>query len=599
VLIVCLARPALYERRVQWGDGQSCHRQIRLKPLSQAESGELADELLQRLAHSESAVRELLIGQAEGNPLYMEELLKMLIDEGVIVKGEEVWRTEISRLERARVPPTLIGVLQARLDSLSPMERAVLRWASVVGHVFWDSAAVEVGREEAAAEVILEALAGLARRELILAREHSVFAGTKEYAFRHAMLQETAYESVLRRLRRQYHRRAAAWLVASSVDRAGEYAGLIAKHFELAGDVERAVAYLRRAGEQAMRTSSHREELRFYERALALLPSNGAQPQRAALVCAIGWSWSRLGDFMQARENLASALALAREAGEGGTQTAALIGLGEVTKHQGDHLQAQGYLEEALSLARASDDERATAAALRGLGGLAWTQGRYLEATQYAEESLLRYSELSDRVGMSRCHNLMGVILNAEGKSGEAEQRYQESLQLAREAGDRIGQGMALLNLGELARLKGDLVTARERYEESLAINDEIGGHQDGAAVNIINLGLVSLAEGDHVRAMQRFREAIDLFTAIEARAGIIIALVCIAELRAKTGDPRGALELISLAMAQPAAPQQARDDAAPILAELEEKLGPEAVAAGLERGPELDLEARVRELMA
>jgi len=599
LLTVCLARPALYARRSLWSADHSFHSRIHLERLSKLDSICLTDELLQKVGHPPVALCELLVNEAEGNPFYMEELLKMCIDDGVVVKGAEEWRVELSRLDATRIPPTLTGVLQARLDRLPREEKAVLQWASVVGHVFWDGAVAEAGRGEAEREVVLAALARLARRELILQRDGSAFEGARESMFAHAMLHEITYQSVLKRLRREYHRQVASWLVAHSVQRVGEYAGLIAKHFELAEDVERAVAYLRRAGEQAMQTSSHREELGFYERALALLPEEGVERQRAALVCAVGWSWSRLGDFAKARDNLASALALAREAGEEGTQTAALIGLGEVTKHQGGHSQAQMCLEEALSLARARDDERATAAALRALGGLAWTQGHYAEATQHADEALARFSVLSDRVGMSRCHNLMGVILNAQGGSAEAEQHYQVSLELAHWAGDRMGEGMALLNLGELARMKGDLVTARKRYEESLEINADIGGHQDGAAVNIINLGLVSLAEGDCVQAMQRFRHALELFSAIEARAGIIITLVCVAALRAKMGDPGGALELIGLAMAQPAAPQQARDDAEPIVTELEQTLGPEAVATGLERGAGLDLDATVKELMA
>ncbi len=137
---------------------------------------------------------------AEGNPFFIEELVKMLVEDGVIVKGEEQWQVVPSRLAGVHVPPTLTGVLQARLDRLPPEERTVLQQASVVGRLFWDRA---VARINASAEEgigragVMDRLAALRGREMVFQRETSAFADAREYLFKHALLREVTYESVL------------------------------------------------------------------------------------------------------------------------------------------------------------------------------------------------------------------------------------------------------------------------------------------------------------------------------------------------------------------------------------------------------------------
>jgi hypothetical protein len=140
LLIVALARPALFERRPDWGEGQPFHTRLDVRPLSPEESRRLVTEILQKLADIPESLRELVIKGAEGNPFYAEELIKMLIDDGVIITEETGWRVAALPPEEIRAPTTLTGVLQARLDSLPAAERAVFQQASVVGRIFWDGA---------------------------------------------------------------------------------------------------------------------------------------------------------------------------------------------------------------------------------------------------------------------------------------------------------------------------------------------------------------------------------------------------------------------------------------------------------------------------
>ena len=211
---------------------------------------------------------------AEGNPYYLEEMVKMLIDDGVIIKAEDAWQVHMERLHDIHVPETLTSLLQARLDSLPPEEHTVLQQASVVGRVFWDQVVEHLYQSTAGRTELQQMqtlLASLDKREMVFLSDQSVFENTQEYLFKHATLREVTYESVLKRLRRDYHAQVAAWLSEQSGSRMEEMAGLIAEHYELAGQNEQAVTYLLKAGRHAAAQYANAEALHFFSRALQLV----------------------------------------------------------------------------------------------------------------------------------------------------------------------------------------------------------------------------------------------------------------------------------------------------------------------------------------
>ena len=136
VMIVCTARSQLFERRPKWGEGILDFTRLELRPLSRLRSRSLISEILRKADNIPEALYELLVDAAEGSPFFIEELIKMLIEEGVIQTEPEVWRVINERLAGVHVPPTLAGILQARIDSLPPAERLALQRAAVVGRVF-------------------------------------------------------------------------------------------------------------------------------------------------------------------------------------------------------------------------------------------------------------------------------------------------------------------------------------------------------------------------------------------------------------------------------------------------------------------------------
>jgi ABC-type oligopeptide transport system substrate-binding subunit/class 3 adenylate cyclase len=323
LMIASAARPALFERRPHWGEGQAFHRRLPLEPLTKRNTRRLLGEILQKVEAVPDTLSDLVVAGAEGNPFFVEELIKMLVEDGVIVKGEERWHVEPARLSEVRVPPTLRGVLQARLDRLPVEDRAVLQQASVVGRQFWDRTVVHISASAAEGVEegeVLDTLSDLRAREMVFQRETTAFTGAQEYVFKHNVLREVTYRSLLKRLRRVYHGLVADWLLEQGGERANEYTGLIADHLELAGRHPEAIEYLLQAGDRARGLYAHQEAIGAYERALALQKELGDDERAARTLMKLGLAYHSTFDFQRSHRAYEEAFALWQRVGERPTE---------------------------------------------------------------------------------------------------------------------------------------------------------------------------------------------------------------------------------------------------------------------------------------
>ncbi|MCA9977193.1 MAG: AAA family ATPase, partial [Anaerolineales bacterium] len=226
ILIASLTRPPLFERRPNWFANYEQHQVIPLQPLTESLSNELVGHILRKVSLLPRELRARIVQSAEGNPFYIEELIKMLLESGVIQKNGEEWHIASLALAELNVPPTLVGVLQARLDRLAMPIRETLQQASVIGRMFWDDAIAFLNMQLSRPTPPLNGpFHDLRQKEMIYERSPSTFRDTREYSFKSGVLRDVVYESVLKRDRRQYHLQVACWLADRSGNRAGEYAG--------------------------------------------------------------------------------------------------------------------------------------------------------------------------------------------------------------------------------------------------------------------------------------------------------------------------------------------------------------------------------------
>jgi serine/threonine protein kinase/tetratricopeptide (TPR) repeat protein len=547
LMILCLARPSLLERRPAWGEGRERHARLNLQPLSKKESRQLVEEILRRAHGVPPELRELVVGGAEGNPFYVEELIKMLIDQRVIVPGADEWSVDASRLGEVQVPPTLTGVLQARLDRLTPEEKTVLQRASIIGRVFWDGVVEHLGagitsavrrattREPFASPVptgsadvgrVLESLRG---KELVYRREASAFAGTREYIFKHALLRDVTYESVLKRDRREYHRRAAEWLARHSGGRVGEYAGLIAEHYERSQSAEDAAEWYGRAGRQARETYAPETAINYYRKALHFLdsagPSAGGGDDLALHALRMEW-YEGLGEVLRVQARYGEAVE-AYQAMRGAAeslqaapaQARAWNEIALVQSSQGDNRAAFESTQRAEMIARAEGHGSGAGVELaRALNLQSQASSRLGDARSamlLADRALSLVDDLGDagRRVRADCLKSLGMAYHMLGLFEQAEEFKEMSLQLFRELGDRRAVGNLLNSLGETARLRGDYRAAFGRYSEALQIAREIG-NRNGEILYFSNLGGTRVGLGEYAEAESDLRQTIELATA-------------------------------------------------------------------------------------
>jgi predicted ATPase/class 3 adenylate cyclase len=526
LMIICLARPLLFERRPAWGEGLPAHTRLNLEPLSRRDSRKLVEMILRKAPEIPQTLRELVVDGAEGNPFYIEEIIKMLIDQKVIVPDIEQWRIEPARLAATRVPPTLTGVLQARLDGLTPLERTVLQRASVVGRVFWDTA---VERLSCAPEPkqtgqsgfettltkrdILEALAGLRHKQLIFQRESSAFAGCIEYTFKHELLRNVTYESVLRKFRRDYHGRVATWLIDHSGERITEFTGLVASHFEQAARISEAADWYGRAGQQARLVYAPATAIDYFRKALELLPD---QPDAPKDVQTKQLEWQEgLGETLGAQARFEEALkaykdmlSLAEALGDLNAQARAWNGIAFLHERCGQNRASVESAERAERLARDAGEtgQRERNKALYFKGWALYRLGDAQAVFELAEETLRAYTEWGDRRGMVTSFKLFGVAHLHLGHFREADQHFQNALSLCREIGDRRNAGAMWSNLGESARLRGDYRAAADHYQKAIGIVREIG-NRDSESIYLNNLSGALIGQHQFAQAEKILRK--------------------------------------------------------------------------------------------
>ncbi len=608
LMIICMARPELFERRKTWGEGQPFHQKVMLTPLTKVDSRRLVREVLQKVDNVPNDLRDLIVERAEGNPFYVEELIKVLIEDRVIVKAkgaDEHWQIATDRLAGVRVPTTLAGVLQARLDALPQTEQLLLQRASVIGRIFWDTALEALAQADGTQFTTLNTLLdNLRRRELIFRRDSSAFAGTHEFIIKHAILRDVIYDNLSKRQQRNYHAAAAEWFLATSGDRASEYTALIAEHYERAGENAKAAAYLNRASEQAAGISAYEQAIASAQQALKLVEKDerpDGKAQRINALIRLGEVTSYKGAHQEAKGYLQPALALARELGDRQRVALVLGQLGRIGLWLGNHDEATRYLEEALPLAREFSDLPSVVFILRQLGNISNDKAQFENAKTYLEESLSLARVLGDTAAVSAAYNSLGISAHSVGDYPKALACYEEGLAIARSSGQRYLTAMSLGNIAATNVLTSDFESVRRCAQEALAIAQEIGGGSlEAMALGV--LGIAAIELGDEPGALDYLNRAGRMYMAIGEVPQQLALIGGYARLRGKFKADPYAVDLLGVVINHPATQENDRLIARELLKDLRSRtlaaLTDQEVETRLAHGQTLDVETLMSKLV-
>jgi tetratricopeptide (TPR) repeat protein len=461
-LLLCTARPELFERSPNWGGGQRNATTISLSPLSAEESGSLLHALLDRTVLP-AETQSVLLERTGGNPLYAEQFARMLLERGDV--------------ERLAVPETLQALVTARLDTLPPDLKAVLQDASVIGRVFWTGAVAEMtGRPR---DDIRRDLNELARRDFVRPVRVSSIYGEDELSFWYALVRDVAYQQIPRSVRADKHVAAARWVEASARDRLDDHAEILAHHFQQAMELSRAagterpelreslVRCLGLAGDRAMRLDIAAAE-GSYRRALEL--SDGAA--RAELLAKLADALQEQGRLPEAEAAYEDALPAFRAEGNDHAAAVAMIGLARALWRHGRTARAHELTREAIPILerrRGPDLLRAYASAAgeetiggRSEEGLAWAEKGIALAGELGIENIVRplqfrglaRLDLGDSAGLSDMRNALDLSLRL-GLGYETATSY-GNLGESVTAFEGLAPGLELVDAGlDFARRRG------------------------------------------------------------------------------------------------------------------------------------------------
>jgi predicted ATPase len=418
LLLLCAMRP---ERNSPgWGAMQVAERdyphrynEIRLGPLSASESGELVDSLL-RISDLPVGLRNRIMEKSEGNPFFVEEVVRTLIDQGVVVREKDGARWQATgEGEDLDIPGNLQTLLVARIDRLAEGARRTLQVASVVGRSFYYRILLRL--VDFTVEELDQHLLSLQRTQLI---QEVARLPELEYLFRHALTQEAAYSTILLKQRRAYHRRVGEALEALFPDQHEEMAGALADHFFQARAFEKALHYFTQAGDDAFRLHAVAEAENHYGQALACAEKVEVEShQLVHLYTRRGRAFELNSQFEAALRNYQEMSALAAELQDEPLKLASLTAQCVVRATLTplyDVPQARALAEQALALVRKLDDRATEAKVLWAMLLVeAWGEGDNHKALEYGLRSLeiARELGLKEQMGFTLT-NLINAYWN-------------------------------------------------------------------------------------------------------------------------------------------------------------------------------------------
>ncbi len=501
LMILCLARPELLDIRPGWGGGRLRAAAIELEPLAPAESEQLLDALLadRELSTSE---RKTLLEKTEGNPLFVEETMRMLLEGGTSAK---------------RIPDTLQAMIAARIDRLPRGEKRLLQRASVIGRIFWEGAVERLLPDVDELEPVLDALL---LRDFVTRESRSSITGERAYRFKHVLIRDVAYAGLAKASRAELHQQVADWLEEIAGEELVEirgyhldHAATLQEELDGAAPVElaaRAAAALEKAGRRALAREANNSARRLLVRAVELEPTL----QRRFLAARAA---RRIADLPAQAVEMERVFADATAAGDTRLQGLALTALADnALMRDADLPRGRDLVEQALVLLEdGKSEDRYEALTMRArigwwLGDLdddeRWI-GKALEVAREIGRKDLEASSADDlasaaiaRLDLDRAIRLVG-----------------EALELAEESGNITALGWALVSQARIDALRGRLDEAAaclDRAEELFS--------QSGNAWALARLsnhyGWVERRRGDLPAADRRFRDAIRILKPLEDR---------------------------------------------------------------------------------
>ncbi|MBN1953527.1 MAG: tetratricopeptide repeat protein [Anaerolineae bacterium] len=479
---------------------------LNLAPLSPDHSRALLGQLVNLSNMPESFVK-IILTRAQGNPFYIEEFVRMLIEKEVLELQDEQWHvTSTLALQSLEVPTTLRGLMMARVDRLPEDLQNILRDAAVIGLQFDVLLLEEVERRLHGTIGVSRLLERLVELGLIVRRSE---AGAQFFAFRHILTQETVYNSLLRNQRPGLHSTVAECIEEIYVSRLEEQSEVLALHYDRARVRDKALHYMLLAGDRACQRFANREAIDYYSRALQLSQHlAGYEAERWQAATGLGQVEQHIGEYEEAIAIYRAALEEWKEAAPK-ERARVMLRIGQVWANRGNIEEAEGWLHQGINeLDRIQQPHPALRAQIYSeVGWLNLRQGNLDGAQQWLEEGLQLVRDTENYDVLSSVLNRLGAVYYHHSDWKQAAECVERALELREMLGDIVGYARSLNNLGILKRTSGDSEGAIALYERAAELHERIG-EVEGLALAHTNLGVQYTDLGDWEKAEQSLRKS-------------------------------------------------------------------------------------------
>ena len=537
---------------------------LELAPLSRDELNEFLRESFADLDPFPEKLVDVLYPTSGGVPGVLQHHIGLLIEERVLVLGPDGnWIFKPDRLVPENLPIDAEAIIELKLSQLDDAEKEVLLLAAFIGEVFWDDALLALRRvqrgqaKEDAAQIwpddseilgIQTVIDELSKKGFISSLESQEFFGVAEYTFVHEELRERLFKEVDKAKTAAYHRAAARWLEMISSDRIGEYAEVIARKLEKAGD-RHASAHMYMEAAKVARSRYLFERAHYlFSKALDNFDEGEAADTLESLH-EMGNMAQALGKMDDALEHFSHMLQVAWKCVSRAKAAAALSKIGRIHRQQGDYSAARAFLERSLSLFKQAGDGRGIASTTDDLGTINYLMGNYERARDLYDRALKGRLEMRDERGVALSYEHIGQIERASGNYDEAEMHFRKALEIRRKIKDADGIISALNAMGVIAFERGGNEAAISIWKEALEHATRTSNLRMMGYLNN-NIGEVFMGLGSYKIAESHFRQCMDISMLLSDKR--VEAEVCknFGLLYTKAGNVKGAREYLNRSIA-------------------------------------------------
>jgi len=496
------------------------HQTIELTALDNTQAEKLIAALLDQELPPD--LTQLITQQTQGNPFYVEEIIRSFIEDGTLSQNESANQWLVTRgIADVEVPGSVQDIIAARLDRLPPGNKRITQHAAIIGRTFWQDLLTHITETE----TVEPTLSLLEVRQLADRLSQSQIAEDWEWMFRHILIQEVAYTTVPKTTRREVHKQVAERLEDELDDQTSFLLPLIGFHFEQGDVPDKAVYYLTQAGEQAAAQFANEAAIGYFNRALNILNnladkaalSPEQKTQQYQLLLGRAEVYHLTGQREPQATDLDRLQAIADQSDN--DQQQAEVALKQAAYHQAisDFPTAVIHAKTAVDHAQQADNMQMKA---KGLNEWAFTLvrlGEFNEATEILQQSQSLARTHKDQANEATSLLRLGVIYYFQGNYKEAEEYYRKSLSISRIHSDLQRQSSCLLNLIAVFHALGDFAQAKIYGQEALSIAKTIGNRHNEARI-LNNLGVIYHTLGDLDAARNLHAEALSLAQSLKDR---------------------------------------------------------------------------------